>query len=38
MVGGSVDGAGGGWAEVISDLKTLLETGNSLSSLGVAGS
>ena len=30
MVGGSVDGAGGGWAEVLSDLKTLLETGVSL--------
>jgi len=27
MVAGSVDGAGGGWAEVLSDLKTLLETG-----------
>jgi uncharacterized protein YndB with AHSA1/START domain len=38
MVGGSFEGAGGGWAEVISDLKTLLETGSSLSSLGVAGS
>ena len=38
MVAGAVDGAGGGWAEVISDLKTLLETGRSLSSLGVAGS
>jgi uncharacterized protein YndB with AHSA1/START domain len=38
MVGGSVDGAGGGWAEVLSDLKTLLETGTSLSSLGVSGS
>lgn len=30
MVGGSVDGAGGGWAEVLSDLKSLLETGSSL--------
>lgn len=30
MVAGSVDGAGGGWAEVLSDLKTLLETGHSL--------
>ena len=37
MVGGTVEGAGGGWAEVLSDLKTLLETGRSLSSLGVAG-
>ena len=37
MVAGSVEGAGGGWAEVLSDLKTLLETGHSLSSLGVAG-
>ncbi len=37
MVGGTVDGAGGGWAEVLSDLKTLLETGSSLSSLGVPG-
>jgi len=38
MVAGSVEGAGGGWAEVLSDLKTLLETGTSLSSLGVPGS
>ena len=30
MVAGSVDGAGGGWAEVLSDLKTLLETGKPL--------
>jgi uncharacterized protein YndB with AHSA1/START domain len=30
MVGGTVDGAGGGWAEVLSDLKTLLETGKPL--------
>lgn len=30
MVGGHVDGAGGGWAEVLSDLKSLLETGSSL--------
>jgi uncharacterized protein YndB with AHSA1/START domain len=37
MVGGSVEGAGGGWAEVLSDLKTLLETGTSLSSLAVTG-
>ena len=32
MVAGAVDGAGGGWAEVISDLKTLLETGAALRS------
>jgi hypothetical protein len=31
MVGGTVEGAGGGWAEVLSDLKTLLETGKPLS-------
>ena len=37
MVAGAVEGAGGGWAEVLSDLKTLLETGRSLSSLGVPG-
>ncbi len=30
MVGGTVPNAGGGWAEVLSDLKTLLETGASL--------
>ncbi len=36
MVGGSVDGAGGGWAEVLSDLKTLLETGKSLFAPGVS--
>jgi uncharacterized protein YndB with AHSA1/START domain len=30
MTGGEVEGAGGGWAEVLSDLKTLLETGSSL--------
>jgi uncharacterized protein YndB with AHSA1/START domain len=30
MVSGSVEGAGGGWAEVLSDLKTLLETGSSM--------
>ncbi len=30
MVAGAVEGAGGGWAEVLSDLKTLLETGTSL--------
>jgi uncharacterized protein YndB with AHSA1/START domain len=27
QVAGTVEGAGGGWAEVLSDLKTLLETG-----------
>jgi uncharacterized protein YndB with AHSA1/START domain len=27
---GAVEGAGGGWAEVLSDLKTLLETGKSM--------
>jgi uncharacterized protein YndB with AHSA1/START domain len=27
---GSVEGAGGGWAFVLSDLKTLLETGTSM--------
>lgn len=32
MVGGEFEpqGAGGGWAEVLSDLKTLLETGKAL--------
>lgn len=30
MVAGSIDGAGGGWSEVLSDLKTLLETGTGL--------
>ena len=30
MVGGTVPNAGGGWAEVLSDLKSLLETGRSL--------
>jgi len=30
MTGGAVQEAGGGWAEVLSDLKTLLETGKSL--------
>jgi uncharacterized protein YndB with AHSA1/START domain len=30
QVGGEVEGAGGGWAEVLSDLKTLLETGKPL--------
>ncbi|HEX5936489.1 MAG TPA: SRPBCC family protein [Actinomycetota bacterium] len=34
FVGGDMEsiGAGGGWAEVLSDLKTLLETGNSFHS------
>jgi DNA-binding transcriptional ArsR family regulator len=30
QVGGELANAGGGWAEVLSDLKTLLETGSSL--------
>ncbi|TWP45152.1 helix-turn-helix domain-containing protein [Lentzea tibetensis] len=30
QVSGNVEGAGGGWPEVLSDLKSLLETGNSL--------
>ena len=30
MVGGEIPGAGGGWAQTLSDLKTLLETGQSL--------
>ena len=30
MVAGSIDGAGGGWAEVLSDLKSLLETGTGM--------
>lgn len=30
MVAGTVEGAGGGWTEVLSDLKTLLETGRPL--------
>jgi uncharacterized protein YndB with AHSA1/START domain len=30
QVAGQIEGAGGGWAEVFSDLKTLLETGRSL--------
>lgn len=34
MVAGSVDGAGGGWAQVVSDLKTLLETGTGLYAAG----
>jgi DNA-binding transcriptional ArsR family regulator len=27
QVGGAIPGAGGGWAWILSDLKTLLETG-----------
>jgi uncharacterized protein YndB with AHSA1/START domain len=36
MVGGAMErtGAGGGWAQVLSDLKTLLETGTSLYAKG----
>ena len=30
MVRGDIEGAGGGWPYVLSDLKTLLETGDSL--------
>jgi uncharacterized protein YndB with AHSA1/START domain len=30
MVTGQVEGAGGGWAYVLSDIKTLLETGSAL--------
>jgi uncharacterized protein YndB with AHSA1/START domain len=30
QVGGAIEGAGGGWSEVLSDLKTLLETGKPL--------
>jgi uncharacterized protein YndB with AHSA1/START domain len=30
QITGSIEGAGGGWAYVLSDLKTLLETGSSL--------
>jgi uncharacterized protein YndB with AHSA1/START domain len=30
MVSGQVEGAGGGWSFVLSDLKTMLETGRSL--------
>ncbi|MPZ82956.1 MAG: metalloregulator ArsR/SmtB family transcription factor [Actinophytocola sp.] len=36
QVAGTVEGAGGGWAEVLSDLKTLLETGSSLYDSSVA--
>jgi uncharacterized protein YndB with AHSA1/START domain len=34
LVGGSVPNAGGGWPYVLSDLKTLLETGKSLAGSG----
>ncbi len=30
MVAGEVENAGGGWSWVLSDLKTLLETGRSM--------
>ncbi len=30
FTGGTIEGAGGGWAEVLSDLKSLLETGSSM--------
>jgi uncharacterized protein YndB with AHSA1/START domain len=30
MVAGEIPGAGGGWSYVLSDLKTLLETGKAL--------
>jgi uncharacterized protein YndB with AHSA1/START domain len=30
LVGGTIPGTGGGWSYVLSDLKTLLETGTSL--------
>jgi uncharacterized protein YndB with AHSA1/START domain len=30
LVGGNVEGAGGGWSWILSDLKTLLETGSSI--------
>jgi hypothetical protein len=30
IVGGAAPGTGGGWSYVLSDLKTLLETGTSL--------
>jgi uncharacterized protein YndB with AHSA1/START domain len=30
QVGGQIEGAGGGWAYVLSDLKSLLETGEAL--------
>jgi hypothetical protein len=33
MVAGNVPNAGGGWAFVLSDLKTLLETGKSFGAM-----
>jgi uncharacterized protein YndB with AHSA1/START domain len=30
QLAGAIEGAGGGWAYILSDLKTLLETGDSL--------
>ena len=30
MVGGGIEGAGGGWAMTLSDLKSLLETGTGM--------
>lgn len=30
QVAGQIEGAGGGWSEILSDLKTLLETGRSM--------
>jgi hypothetical protein len=30
MVSGSIPGHGGGWAFILSDLKSLLETGSSI--------
>ena len=30
MVGGDIVGMGGGWWEMLSDVKTLLETGRAL--------
>ncbi|HEY2763059.1 MAG TPA: SRPBCC domain-containing protein [Pseudonocardiaceae bacterium] len=32
QVGGEIPGAGGGWSYILSDLKTLLETGKTLGS------
>jgi len=36
QVAGTIEGAGGGWPEVLSDLKTLLETGSPLYDTTVA--
>ena len=30
QIGGEIEGAGGGWAYILSDLKSLLETGHAL--------